>query len=146
MVLVRNLRKLQMLKRKRSKHIKLCIYGHFLINFLKWPRSRRWAVHPINKGRDKKGELATLIPELEMYPERFEQYFRMSKDRFDFLLNRINWRITGETTNFKRPITPKGKLVVTLRFLASGSSDLALILRFVSGWVRQLFEKSSLKL
>ncbi|KAJ6648033.1 Protein ALP1-like [Pseudolycoriella hygida] len=68
-----------------------------------------------------------------MYPERFEQYFRMSKDRFDFLLNRIKWQITGETTNFKRPITPKGKLVVTLRFLASGSSYADFAFRFRMG-------------
>ncbi|KAJ6642957.1 Protein ALP1-like [Pseudolycoriella hygida] len=95
--------------------------------------NRRWAVHPINKSREENGEFATLFPKLEQYPERYEQYLRMSKDRFDFLLDQIKARITGITTNFKTPIGPKEKLVVTLRFLAVGSSYADFAFRFRMG-------------
>lgn len=57
----------------------------------------------------------------------------MSKDRFEFILELIRSEITGQDTNLKKCIIAKEKLVVTLKFLASGSTFVELIQRYRLG-------------
>ncbi|PNF19724.1 hypothetical protein B7P43_G14778 [Cryptotermes secundus] len=54
--------------------------------------------------------------------EKFFQYFRLSQYQFNELLEKIKVMITKEDMVFKEAITPKEKLAVCLRFLATGDS------------------------
>ena len=51
--------------------------------------------------------------------ESFYKYSRMTPARFDDLLSLVGPAITRQHTNFKTPISPGERLVVTLRFLAT---------------------------
>ena len=95
--------------------LKVCTLGYLFLLCVKWREKRRWAVHPINQSRNTKGEFVLLCKELEDYPERYHHYFRMDKERFDFILDCIEDKIKGENTNFKSSISPKEKLVLTLK-------------------------------
>lgn len=57
-----------------------------------------------------------------MDPETHFSYFRMSKARFDDLLNRIKDRISHNSTH-ALPISAAQRLAVTLRILATGDSQ-----------------------
>lgn len=78
-------------------------------------RRRRYWVHPLNTQRAQFGEYKILCLQLEMYPEKYFTYFRMSQDKFNMLLEMIEPDIAPAMTNFRVPILPKLKLVLTLR-------------------------------
>ena len=59
-------------------------------------------------------------------PDRYHTYFRMSREPFDLLPAKIGPSITRQRTNFREPIDPAQRLVVTLRYLASGMEFAAL--------------------
>ncbi|XP_058457009.1 uncharacterized protein LOC131434358 [Malaya genurostris] len=91
-------------------------------------------IHPINLQRRKNGEFQHLYYDLRKYPDRFYAYTRMSIETFDHVLSRIESKITKEWTNFiKTPIFPCEKLIITLRFLATGASFSALGFSFRIG-------------
>ena len=54
-------------------------------------------------------------------PRAFQNFMRMPTDMFDELLQRLTPRITKKTTNWRSPLEPGLKVVITLRHLASGS-------------------------
>ncbi|KAK7904180.1 hypothetical protein WMY93_016787 [Mugilogobius chulae] len=51
-------------------------------------RSRYW-VHPISQLRREQGDFYYLVQELRLDSERYYQYFRMSAEQMDELLNMI---------------------------------------------------------
>jgi hypothetical protein len=78
--------------------------------------------------RQSRGLYNNLIQELRLEEELlYSNYLRMSRDNFDTLLSLVKVDISKETTNMREPISPEVKLVITIRFLATGSSytDLA---------------------
>ena len=77
---------------------------------------RRYWVHPINCKQAEYGEFHKLVNVLKEFPDRFFQYFCMSKEQFEFLLEKISPCITGSGTNFCKSITPEEKLAVCLRY------------------------------
>ncbi|KAJ8954799.1 hypothetical protein NQ318_014911, partial [Aromia moschata] len=79
-------------------------------------------VHPINQLRLEYGEYHRLCKELQDYPDRYFHYFRMTKSQFDALLSQVEDGITKQSTNYRKCITAKERLVVTLRILATGIS------------------------
>jgi hypothetical protein len=60
-------------------------------------RRKVW-VHDINMKRKEKGEFHHLVKELEEHPNRYEMYFRMRKDEFNFLHDLINDDIKTRNT------------------------------------------------
>lgn len=48
--------------------------------------------------------------------------FRMSKDQFEYLLERISSRIQKQHTVMRQPISSRTKLEITLKYLATGDS------------------------
>ena len=54
------------------------------------------------------------------------RFFRMSPERFDHLLTLVAPFITKEDRDFRKPIPAAERLAVTLRFLASGDSQISL--------------------
>ncbi|CAM4316468.1 unnamed protein product [Leuciscus chuanchicus] len=59
-----------------------------------------------------------------MDEEKYHQYFRMSAAKFDFLARRIGERIQHSRTH-SAPISVAERLAVTLRYLASGCSQVS---------------------
>jgi hypothetical protein len=52
----------------------------------------------------------------------FENFLKMSEDEFDYLLSLVRPLISRQDTWMRKPISDEARLVVTLRFLATGSS------------------------
>ena len=50
-------------------------------------RERSMQVHPINRRRKRKGEFYTLVQDLKFFDGLFFEYFRMSRETYDFLLD-----------------------------------------------------------
>lgn len=55
------------------------------------------------------------MPQLRQDEQKFKEYFRMDTSTFDYLLDTCSGELLKETTNFRKPITPEERLVVTLR-------------------------------
>ena len=85
-------------------------------------RRRRFWVHPILQSRFHLGAFEQLYPDLRANPEKFLNYFRLTTDEFDDVLQKIETEIYHQDTNFRRAVTPTERLSVTLRYLASGNS------------------------
>ncbi|VVC99118.1 unnamed protein product, partial [Leptidea sinapis] len=79
----------------------------------------RDGVHEINKNREQCGEFYNLYEKMRLYPTKFFEYTRMPISTFDYILSKISDKITKEDTNFRKSISPKEKLFITLRFQAT---------------------------
>ena len=76
------------------------------------------------KKRKELGEFHNLIPELRAADrEYFFRYFRMNPERFDHLLELVGDKIVKKDTRFRKSISAKERLAVTLKFLASGDAQ-----------------------
>ncbi|XP_046672970.1 protein ALP1-like isoform X2 [Homalodisca vitripennis] len=80
------------------------------------------------------GEYHHLFPQLKKYPDRFFQYTRMDYSTFEYILNLISPHMEVKYTNFvKQPIECDEKLLITLRYLATGASFRSLSFTFRIG-------------
>jgi len=77
-------------------------------------KTRLW-VHSMNRTRSENGEFKKLCVELELYPDRYFNTFRMNKDQFDILYTLLKNSLSKNDTNFRKSIPAKERLVVTLR-------------------------------
>ncbi|KAM3918743.1 uncharacterized protein RB166_013520 isoform 2-T2 [Leptodactylus fuscus] len=68
------------------------------------------------------GVYSSLYGELRQHSEKFHDYLRMSIPSFDELLRRLSTRLQRQDTHLRRSVTPEERLVVTLRYLATGES------------------------
>ncbi len=83
----------------------------------------RTAQRPLNQQRTRDGEFSLLVREMQSIDkEKHYQYFRMSALRFDDLVCRIAPYINLKKTH-RSPVSTAESLAVTLRFLATGSSQ-----------------------
>ncbi|XP_073421968.1 uncharacterized protein [Dendrobates tinctorius] len=87
----------------------------------RWQRRRFWR-HPIIELRASRGAYHTLYSELQENPEKFAYYTRMSQESFLDLLGMVEGIIRRRDTQLRRAIPPEERLLVTLRFLATGES------------------------
>ncbi|XP_069601629.1 uncharacterized protein [Ranitomeya imitator] len=78
--------------------------------------------HPIIELRESRGAYHTLYGELNANPDKFPEYTRMSQDSFQELLGRVKGAIRRQDTQLRRAIPAEERLLVTLRFLATGES------------------------
>ncbi|XP_068114890.1 uncharacterized protein [Hyperolius riggenbachi] len=67
------------------------------------------------------------------HPVKFHQYVRMSVGSFDELLILVSPLICRQLTNMRMPVSPAERLLVTLRFLATGESFASLHYQFRLG-------------
>jgi len=93
-----------------------------LNSMLRHQRKRKAGVLPINKERETLGEYHKQFQHLKEDDDKFFQYTRMHKRTFDIILNAVRPCLQRKTTNFRRPISPEERLVITLRFMATGQS------------------------
>ena len=82
---------------------------------------RRFWVRKIFQERKKYGLYHILTDELRLFDkEYFFRFVRMTPQRFEHLLSLVGPHLQQTTTKMREPISPAERLVLTLRFLASG--------------------------
>ena len=87
-------------------------------------RSHRFWVRRFLKKREEKGAFNSLIPELRMFDrEYFYRFLRMSPERLEHLLTLVGPLIKKKFCPSRQPISPSERIIVTLRYLATGESQ-----------------------
>ncbi|KAG7175414.1 hypothetical protein Hamer_G001501 [Homarus americanus] len=74
-------------------------------------RKRLWVYLSLKK-RKCEGEFWTLYKELADDEAKFYQYFRMSKAKFNYLLEKIEMDLAKMNTNCREAVPPKERLAV----------------------------------
>ena len=96
-------------------------------------RKRRFWVRKIFR-RKHKSEYYNLVQELRLDDREYHfRYMWMSKERFDHLFSLLEEHLTKHTTKFRKPVPARERLVITLRYLASGMSQQDLSYSFREG-------------
>ncbi|XP_073436961.1 uncharacterized protein [Dendrobates tinctorius] len=95
--------------------------------------SKRMWVHPIVQERVDKGHFSRLYQDLRKYPEKFVHFCRLTIPAFDHLLDLLSPELNYQKTVMRRPISAEERLLITLRFLATGESYTSLHLQFRVG-------------
>lgn len=94
------------------------LYLFYLLYLRRQRRRRRevefW-IHPILKVRYVEGTYYTLFEKLKKDPIKFFNYFRMSEETFNYLLENLYLKIRKKDTWFRMAIPPEEMLAVTLR-------------------------------
>ncbi|OWR44455.1 putative nuclease HARBI1 like protein [Danaus plexippus plexippus] len=85
-------------------------------------KKRKYWVHPINTTREEQGEFSNIFLDLLKDEQRFYNYFRMSINSFNELYNIIKSDIEKQNTNWRKYVSSKERLVIFLRFLATGDT------------------------
>ena len=85
-------------------------------------KQRRMWVHPINNLRPVFGEFNHLMHDLRADDKKFVNYYRMSQEKFDRLVNLITPILAKKNLNFRQTIPTDQRLAICLRFLATGAS------------------------
>ncbi|XP_069618437.1 uncharacterized protein [Ranitomeya imitator] len=96
-------------------------------------RPKRMWVHPIINEREEKGHFHVLYQDLRSFPEKFIQFCRLTIQAFDRLLIILAPQLSYEDTCMRRSISAEERLLITLRFLATGESYTSLHLQFRVG-------------
>lgn len=92
-------------------------------------RQRRWWVRPWLEDKQTAG-LKLVNKEFKEDPEQFKQFIRMNEQSFNKLLDRLKPQLEKSNTNFRDAISARDKLIVTLRFLATGETYRSLMYTF----------------
>ncbi|XP_069605173.1 uncharacterized protein [Ranitomeya imitator] len=94
---------------------------------------QRFWLHPILEVRESRGAYHCLFGELNDNLEKYFEYTRMSQDSFRYLLRLVEGAITRQDTQLRRSISAEERLLVTLRFLATGETLRSLHFQFRIG-------------
>jgi hypothetical protein len=71
-------------------------------------KRRRSSVHPAWSKREIEGEFVTLYKELIDEEVKFYGYFRMNRECFCALLEKVSPLLIKQRARFQKPISPKG--------------------------------------
>ena len=105
------------------------MYAHTFSIFSIRLLGRAWE-GPLCSKRKSEGAYYKTVPNLIPYDDgsdlpsnrkgTFRNYFRMNRDQFDVVLNFVAPLIQKECTTYRESISPEQRLMVTLRYLATG--------------------------
>ncbi|XP_061716903.1 putative nuclease HARBI1 [Cydia pomonella] len=95
-----------------------------LVLLLRRRKRRRFWMRPFFKAKDR------LSYPNDILNSGFLDAYRMSNSDIEKLLNMVAPTIAKMDTNYRQSISPKSRLLITLRFLASGDSYQSLVLTF----------------
>lgn len=94
--------------------------------------NRRWWVRPINTRRDTQGFYNNLIQEIKNDdPEMFFAFTRMNVSQFDHLVQLVGKKL--QKYSARTPIPVEARVLLTLRYLATGESHQSLSFAFRIG-------------
>ena len=103
-------------------------------------KRRKFCVRDIFAKREMHGEYQHLLPDLLSRDRGFYlRYLRMNPERFEHLLSLVKDKISKENTNVRTSISPRKRLVLTIRFLATRISQQNLSFAF-SNIMRETWE------
>lgn len=86
-------------------------------------KTRRLWVRPWVARRELRGVHQNLLRELQSEDiKAYNNYLRMDEDTFKFVVSKISPLICKQNTHLRNPISVEERLMVTLRFLATGES------------------------
>lgn len=88
---------------------------NLVINVANMQRERRYWIHPLWLDKGKSSGAFNVMRELNMYPERFQSFYRMSIDCFYRILTLVRDDLTKKNTNWREPVSPEERLLITLR-------------------------------
>lgn len=97
-----------------SDEDEVLLMAHLYIKATK-KRKRRWWVHTILQKRKKFGEYHRLVKELELDGERFQQYFRLTREQFAHILGIVGPHLQRQNTNWREALSPRERLAICLR-------------------------------
>lgn len=93
-------------------------------------RKRLWARNWI-RNRETQKIVENLIRDLRNdETNSFEQFFRMTPENFDFLLEKVTPFIAKKDTQMRKSISAEIRLAITIRYLATGDSYRSLMFLF----------------
>ncbi|KAM4039897.1 uncharacterized protein ACNLHF_017879 [Anomaloglossus baeobatrachus] len=95
-------------------------------------RKKMW-IHPLVMEREEKGHFYVLYRDLRRYPDKFIGFCRLTIEEFDRLLPMLSPCLTYSNTIMRKAISAEERLLITLRFLATGESYASLHLQFRVG-------------
>ncbi|CAH2001305.1 unnamed protein product [Acanthoscelides obtectus] len=104
-------------------------------DFLTWQlsrRKRRFWVHPYNEDCTIHGNF---IPsqQLKSDEDKFQLYHRMSQNTYQLLLDLVKPSLTKQNTHYRGCVPAEERLLITIRYLATGSSFRAMSYIFKRG-------------
>ncbi|CAK1590297.1 unnamed protein product [Parnassius mnemosyne] len=73
------------------------------------------------RSRNLRGEFFNLYFDVRNNEEDFYDYLSMSRETFDYICNGIRSDCNHRVTNFKKPISVEERLVLTIRYLTTGT-------------------------
>ncbi|CAI6350554.1 unnamed protein product [Macrosiphum euphorbiae] len=76
---------------------------------------RKYAVHPLNGERRRKGQFQQIYGDLRQYPEKFFSFYRMSTQTFDEMLSIVKPNLSKLDNIKNDTITPEERLTITLK-------------------------------
>ena len=94
---------------------------------------KRFWVRKIYEKREQLASFHTFLLDLKEDREYFFQYFRMTPDRFEHLLELAGPKFEKRNTRLGRTISPRERLAITLRYLAFGKTQKSLSYSFRIG-------------
>ena len=96
-------------------------------------RKHRFWVREIYERRSTLGVFSTLFQELKTDREQFFRYTQMSPDRFHHLLGLVEEKISKKDTQFRKTIFAEERLIITVRYLATGETQQSLSFAYRMG-------------
>ena len=86
------------------------------------------------KKRQQFSQYHSLFTELELFDrEYFFKYLRMSPERFEHLVGIVSPFIKKKHCRSRTPLSPAERMVITIRYLATGDSQLSQAFNFRFG-------------
>ena len=93
-----------------------CLYG------LVRSRRRRWWVRPMLYKRNEAGNRLLADIAEEAADETIIQFLRMTEEDFEYMLQKITPKICKQDTYMRKAITVRERLIIGLRFIATGEN------------------------
>ena len=104
---------------EQQQRAAFCVMYHILIK-QKTKKKKCWVRKWIQR-RQEMGACSTLVNELKIEDaQQFINFVRMSASQIEVIINLIGDMISKKDTNMRKAIPVKERVIVTLRFLASG--------------------------
>ncbi|XP_068084402.1 putative nuclease HARBI1 [Anabrus simplex] len=100
--------------------------AYIVLQQKKKKNKKRYWVHKLFTTRDEEGEFHTIFGRLRNDQEKFVKYFRMSYSKFDNLLQQLKPHLTKKNSKWRKSISAEERLALTLRYLASGNSQISM--------------------
>uniref|UniRef100_A0A8C5Q8J3 Protein ALP1-like n=1 Tax=Leptobrachium leishanense TaxID=445787 RepID=A0A8C5Q8J3_9ANUR len=87
---------------------------------------RRFWVHPVIANRQQRGQFWAMYETLRAHQDKFFEYTCMSLNSFDELLGLMSPTLERQDTFMRDSVAPVERLIITLRYLATGQSLVSL--------------------